>query len=77
MKEPKQKAKQDGTPIQGATWRLMKTHFVVQTNKDKEVKMPIIGEGVVFEEIKSEEPLPEPVKAEAKDDFEDFSSIPF
>lgn len=64
LKEPKQKAKPDGTFIQGSDWRLMKTHFVVQSNKDKEVKMPIIGEGVVFEKI-TDPSMDEPMMTES------------
>ena len=51
LKEAKVKTKKDGTPIVGDTWKLMKTHFVVQSCKDKDIKMPIIGEGTVFEKV--------------------------
>lgn len=69
LKEKKVKTKADGSAIEGDTWRLMKTHFVVQSNKDKSVKMPIIGEGVVFEKTAE--------KPKQDDDVIDSDLIPF
>lgn len=69
LKEKKVKTKKDGSPIQGDGWRLMKTHFVVQSNKNKDVKMPIIGEGTEFEKV-------DEVKSLSESDI-DISQIPF
>lgn len=55
LKEPKVKTKQDGTPIVGDGWKLMKTHLVIQSNKDKTGNMPIIGEGTCFDDSPVEE----------------------
>jgi hypothetical protein len=70
LKEESVKAKQDGTPIQGDGWKLMKSHFVVQENKSKDVKMPIIGEGTYF----SKEEKQDPIKFE--DDIQ-IEKVPF
>ena len=75
LKEAKAKTKQDGTTIQGEGWVLMKTHFVVQSNKDREVKMPIIGEGVVFQ--KTETPIVDAPKEETPEEEINEESIPF
>jgi hypothetical protein len=55
LKEPKVKTKADGSPVQGDGWKLMKTHVVVQSCKDKDIKMPIIGDGCVFEKVEATE----------------------
>lgn len=61
LKEKKVKVKADGTPIEGDTWRLMKTHLVKQKgNKGEE--MPIIGEGTEFETV-------DVVEAKAPEDY--------
>ena len=73
LKEVAVKTKQDGSVIEGDTWRLMKSHFVVQSNKNREVKMPIIGEGTFFE---TREVLTPAVK-EVVEDTIDASEIPF
>lgn len=70
LKEKKVKTKADGSPIQGDGWRLMKTHFVVQANKDKDVKMPIIGDGTEFEKTDTQP------KTLSESDI-DISEIPF
>ena len=48
LKEQRPQTKKDGTPIEGDTWKLVQTHFVVQSNPNKEIKMPIIGNGSMF-----------------------------
>lgn len=48
LKERKIKTKQDGTPIQGDGWTLMKVGFVKQKG-EKGAEMPIIGEVVEFD----------------------------
>ena len=60
LKEAKVKTRKDGTPITGDGWRLMKSHFVVQSNKSKDVKMPIIGEGTHF--LNTKEDKEDPIK---------------
>jgi hypothetical protein len=57
LKEPKQKTNKEGNLIQGDGWKLMQTHFVVQSNRNnKDIKMPIIGDGCVFEKVETKEP---------------------
>jgi hypothetical protein len=73
LKEAKVKTRKDGTPITGDGWRLMKTHFVVQACKDKDVKMPIIGDGTVFEKVEAQTESQEVDYPEADNDIE----IPF
>lgn len=72
LKEPKVKTKADGSAIQGDGWRLMKTHFVVQSCKDKDIKMPIIGDGSVFEKVEKETQEPDYPEDEISPDM-----IPF
>lgn len=48
LKEQRPLTRKDGTAVEGDTWKIMQTHFVVQTNPNKEVKMPIIGNGSMF-----------------------------
>lgn len=61
---------------------LMKVGFVAEglTKEERtaKVKGTILGDVLEFvSKVPNEEPLPDPVKAEAKDDFEDFGLIPF
>lgn len=75
LKERQVKLRADKTPIEGVNengaWRLVKTGFVKQSNPDKSVDMPIIGEATVFETVEAPKPVA-PVADEISD-----SDIPF
>ena len=52
LKAPQPILNKDKQPVEGATWKLMKTHFVCheQTKEEKELRVEskIVGEGVSF-----------------------------